>query len=219
MKHFNDLDWAAECRDYRLVHGLKQEAMAQDFHVDQSTVSLWERGLREPPMHVKQTILNARLDAGQAKPDQAMQLLLEHSGSAVAVWDRSGHLRGCSARFAAELINGGASEPLENQSARDLLAGHDIVERALQILERSGFFEGQVALAVFSFPPFFQDRRRQAGGMITASTLPLQLMGGEIAMMSIYDHDALAETKPILTVSWTLAEDGHCGVESQPFEG
>ena len=87
-------DWAALCRDYRLRHGLKQEAMAQDFSVDQSTVSRWERGLREPAMHVKQAILNDQLARGEIDADQPLQLLLEMSGTAVAAWDRRGILRG-----------------------------------------------------------------------------------------------------------------------------
>lgn len=66
-------DWAKLCRACRHRHGLKQEAMAQDFNVDQSTVSRWERGTREPSLPAKQAILSE---------------MLEQNGSAVAVRGR-----------------------------------------------------------------------------------------------------------------------------------
>lgn len=216
-------DWASLCREYRATLGLKQEAMAQDFRVDQSTVSRWERGQREPPIAVKQIILNRLLDKGMAGPDSSMQFLLEQSGSAVAIWDRAGRLRGCSRRFERELRQKAGLNQLVLRSGTDLLAGSDILIRALTILEDKGFFDGALSLAVFTFPPFLQEQRVAAGGRITASTFPLRTASGEIMMLCIYDHDTLASppAEPDgLTVSWVCAGDDHAGsVQTSPVPG
>ncbi|WP_068114031.1 helix-turn-helix domain-containing protein [Tropicimonas marinistellae] len=213
---FKGQDWARLCRDYRERHGLKQEAMAQDFNVDQSSVSRWERGLREPSLRVKQAILNDMVDAGEAEPDLSVQLLLEHSGSAVAIWDRRGVLRGCSPRFARELAHvlghSDARASLVGRHATDLLQGNEIVDRCLRVLDEREFFTGSVLAAVFSFPPFLQPRRQDKGGLITASTFPIQLSNGELAMLSVLDHDVFGEApeRPdALMVSWVNRRDGH----------
>lgn len=213
MPHIEQ-DWAALCREYRDRLGLKQEAMADDFNVDQSLISRWERGQREPSRLVKQAIQNEMLAAGQTGPDQSLQLLLEQSGSAVAVWDRKGTLRGFSRRFEHELRCVIDFPELRHRHSSEILGGSTILNRALRILEEHGFFDGAVVLASFSFPPFLQSRRRQAGGLVTASTFPIRLTGGETAMLCVYDHDTLAPDSPdpdMLTVSWVMACDGHAG--------
>ena len=170
-------DWAALCRDYRLRHGLKQEAMAQDFNVDQSTVSRWERGLREPAMHVKQAILNDRMDRGEADPDQPLQLLLGMSGSAVAVWDRGGTLRGCTPRFERELAETVVREDYRDAPGTEILGQHGnaLLDRCLALLDARGFFAGALTLAVLTFAPVMQERRKLAGGTVTVSMFPVRL--------------------------------------------
>lgn len=212
-------DWAALSLEYRHRFGLKQEAAAQDFNVDQSTISRWERGERQPSLSAKHMILNALIDAGFSHPDRSMQFLLEQSGSAVSVWDRNGRLRGYSARFEREMLETNTSGNLRGRSSRELLSGSDLVERAIALLERTGFFEGTVALAVFTFPPFLQKRRRQAGGVVTSSTFPVRLVGGEIAMLSILDHDPLqvSPEDQTLTVTWLCAQDGHTRSAQEPL--
>lgn len=199
-------DWAGLCRDYRLRHGLKQEAMAQDFRVDQSTVSRWERGTREPSMAAKQAILNDLAAAEQAAPADPLQLLLEASGSAVALWDRDGVLRACSRRFRAELACGG--DEVIGRTAKDILGPTDIMERVLAALEPRGFFEGRIPMATISFTPFFNPDRRAAGGLVTATTVPFALPGGGTGMLCIYDHDVLAdapETADEVSLFWVDA--------------
>lgn len=208
----NQQDWAALCLEYRHRLGLKQEAMADDLRVDQSTISRWERGQREPSRSIKQTILNELMNAGAAKPDQTMQFMLEQSGSVVAVWDRQGRLQGYSPRFERELRTVLDFDNLRNRHGTEILSGNDILDRALEILESNGFFEGAIALAIFTFPPFLQARRRKAGGLVTASTFPLRLSNGDTAMLCIYDHDVLApspEDPDMLTVTWLSTGDGH----------
>lgn len=205
-------DWADLCRSFRLLKGLKQAAMAQDFNVDQSTVSRWERGTREPSTASKRIILNTLIEAGKIGPEHSLYLLLEQSGSVVALWDRHGALRGCSRRFRAELTNVlGAMEPV-GQSADTLLGGHPIMNRALQALGENGFFEGRVQLATFTFRPFLQASRRALGGMVTATVFPMHLGTAEIGLLCVYDHDALAPTErhnEIFGLTWIDAHDGH----------
>ena len=207
----SDHDWAELSREYRRRRGLKQQAVAQDLNVDQSTISRWERGEGEPSLNAKHVILNTLLDAGLALADQSMQFLLEQSGSTVAVWDRDAVLQSCSRRFEREIREVYPFQEIRKQPARKLLGGSDIVERSIAVLRQAGFFEGAVALAVFSFPPFLQDRRRKAGGLVTSSTFPLQLSNGTIAMLSILDHDTLLEfdEEHPFTVTWLSAKDGH----------
>ena len=214
-------DWAALCRDYRLRHGLKQEAMAQDFHVDQSTVSRWERGLREPSMQVKQAILNDLVDDGRAGLDQSMQLLLEMSGSAVALWDRSGVLRGCTPRFERELARVVLRASYRDGAGSEILGQHGnaLLEGALSRFSDLGFFDGRLRLAVLRFAPVQRSERIEAGGVITASSFPVQIGPDNIGLLCIYDHDTMgAPPGPLGTfeISWVRAEDGHSGtVEGQ----
>lgn len=197
---------------------MKQEAIAQDFDVDQSTVSRWERGEREPSLQAKHTILNALFDTGFAQPDQSMQFMLEQSGSAVAVWDRHAKLRGFSRRFEEELLHASQKEVVHNRPAKEILAGSDIVDRTVAILGDHGFFDGAVSVAVFTFPPFLQPRRRAAGGMITSSIFPVLMGDGDIGMLTIMDHDTVAgqDKSSTLTITWLSSRDGHTHTVERP---
>lgn len=205
-------DWADLCRDFRLLKGLKQAAMAQDFNVDQSTISRWERGTREPSTAAKRIILNTLIEAGQIGPGHSLHLLLEQSGSVVALWDRDGVLRGCSRRFRTELARAlGSMDPV-GQHADTLLRGHPIMNRALQALGENGFFEGRVQLATFTFRPFLQASRKALGGMVTATVFPMKLGGGETGLLCVYDHDVLAPAEQqdrMFALTWIDAHDSH----------
>ena len=199
-------DWAELCRAYRQRHGLKQEAMAQDFNVDQSSVSRWERGLREPSLPVKQAILNEMLDAGQASPDHTMRLMLEQSGSAVAVWERDGTLLGASPRFEREALGG------QDGAAASILSKAGIVQHIMGLLNEHGFFDGDVMLAVLQMNPFLQEQRVEAGGVLVVSMFPVRDAHGQIAALAVHDHDVFGE--PLerdgeLRMSLAGARDGH----------
>ena len=79
-------DWAALSREYRRRLGVKQEAIAQDFDVDQSTASRWERGAREPSLDAKHMILNTLLDS-RVGPTRSIIAIL-----AGTKWVGSGHM-------------------------------------------------------------------------------------------------------------------------------
>ncbi len=207
-------DWAALCRDYRLRHGLKQEAMAQDFNVDQSTVSRWERGLREPSMQIKQTILNDLIDSRMAGPDQSIQLLLEKSGSAVAIWDRHGVLRGCTPRFENELATVVMRPSYRNVPGAKILGkpGTALLQRVIAMADARGFFDGKVRMVVLTFAPVLENERRALGGVVTVSAFPVQVTPDEIGLLSIHDHDMMGDPPgPLGTLdfSWVRATDGH----------
>lgn len=215
-------DWAALCRDYRLRHGLKQEAMAQDFNVDQSTVSRWERGLREPSMQVRQAILNDLIDSGTVASDQSLQMLLEMSGSAVAIWDRHGVMRGCTPRFERELATVVMRDTYRNVPGEEILGqyGNALLDIVISLMGARGFFEGDVRMVVLTFAPVLQNVRQVAGGVVTASTFPVQVVPGEIGFLSIYDHDTLGDPPgPLGTLefSWVRSSDGHSITEQVNF--
>lgn len=178
-------DWASLCRDYRERHGLKQEAMAQDFNVDQSAVSRWERGIREPSLLVKQAILDDVLRSRTLAPDQTMRLLLEQSGSAVALWQKDGTLLGASRRF--------EREALTDENGGSLLQNTHILRHIMSILEAHGFFAGEVLLAVLKMNPFLQPRRIEAGGVIVVSLFPVHGITDELAVLAVHDHDVFAQ--------------------------
>ncbi len=205
-------DWAALCRRYRLHLGLKQEALAQDLRVDQSTVSRWERGLREPPHAIKQTILNTLIDSGAVAPDRSLQMLLDHSASAVALWYQAGVLRGLSRRFDRELRATLGDRPLIGRSADELLQGHPIMRAALAALSESGFFQGSVRMAHVTFRPLLHPGRKDLGGVVTGSIFPMPLTAGKIGMLTLYDHDVLGDppdAQDLATLTWIDAGDGH----------
>lgn len=178
-------DWAKLCRDYRERHGLKQEAMAQDFNVDQSAVSRWERGIREPSLQVKQAILEDVLRNRTLAPDQTMRLLMEQSGSAVALWQKDGTLLGASPRF--------EREALSNDNGGSLLQDTQVLAHIMHILNEHGFFDGDVLLAVMKINPFLQPRRVEAGGVIVVSMFPMHDVGDELAVLAVHDHDVFAQ--------------------------
>ncbi len=102
-------------------------------------------------------------------------------------------------------------DDLRHKSAADIFTDSDVVQRAIAVLSQEGFFSGAVALAVFTFPPFLQEHRKKAGGILTASTFPIRLGNGDVGMMSIIDHDTFAPTEEdgFLSVTWLSAVDGH----------
>ena len=51
------MDWARRLKDYRSLNGLTQQALADDFGVDRTTVSRWERGVDEPSLAIRRRIL------------------------------------------------------------------------------------------------------------------------------------------------------------------
>ncbi|NDW44945.1 helix-turn-helix transcriptional regulator [Ruegeria sp. PrR005] len=202
-------DWAKLCRAYRHRRGLKQEAMAQDFNVDQSTVSRWERGTREPSLPAKQAILNEMLETGRAGPDQTMRLMLEQSGSAVAVWGRDHRLLGCSPRFEREALLEG-DEGVE--AGGSLFGRAHVIGHVLDRLDERGFFDGAVMLAVLRLNPFLQQRRVAVGGVIVVSMFPVRDAAGEIAVLAIHDHDVFGtplERDTEVMISFAGSRDGH----------
>lgn len=212
-------DWAELCRAYRQRHGLKQAAMAQDFGVDQSQVSRWERGLREPSLRVKQAILNEMLDTGQAGPDHTMRLMLEQSGSAVAVWSRDGTLLGASPRFEREAL---LLDDCESGAAQSLLSRLEVVVHIMDLLNTHGFFEGDVMLAVLKMNPFLQDRRISVGGVIVVSMFPVRDAHGNIAALAVHDHDVFGESLERygeMQVVFAGARDGHSNTVLSRFPG
>ena len=203
-------DWAELCRAYRQRHGLKQAAMAQDFDVDQSQVSRWERGLREPSLRVKQAILNEMLDSGQAGPDHTMRLMLEQSGSAVAVWGGDGTLLGASPRFEREALLG--DDTAAGGPAHSLFSRLEIVRHIMDLLKQHGFFDGDVMLAVLRLNPFLQERRKSAGGVLVVSMFPVRDARGKIAALAVHDHDVFGEPlerNDAMLASFAGARDGH----------
>lgn len=50
------MDWAKKIRELRFLEGLKQESLAQQLGVSQAAVSQWERGIAEPPPHIREAI-------------------------------------------------------------------------------------------------------------------------------------------------------------------
>ena len=49
--------WAARIKDYRSLNGLTQQAMADDFGVDRTTIIRWEKGRDEPALVFRKRIL------------------------------------------------------------------------------------------------------------------------------------------------------------------
>ncbi|MBN9671438.1 helix-turn-helix domain-containing protein [Roseibium aggregatum] len=207
-------DWAKLCQEYRLRRGLKQEAMAQDFNVDQSTVSRWERGEREPGMAVKLAILDALSSKRPERADQALQILLEHSGSAVALWGADGTLLGLSRRLAREFAGfTGVQDPIGRTPA-ELFEDKGLMESVLQLFREIGFFEGIVSYAQIAHKPLANPNRVAVGGLTSASIFPVRLTHGLVGMMCIYDHDALAEApddEDAFSAFWIDAASGRTG--------
>ena len=56
------MDWSEMIRELRFLERLKQEALAAQLGVSQASVSQWERGMANPPEHIRAR-LAARLDA------------------------------------------------------------------------------------------------------------------------------------------------------------
>ena len=52
------MDWARRLKDYRSLNGLTQQALADDFGVDRTTVSRWERGVDEPSLAIRRRIFS-----------------------------------------------------------------------------------------------------------------------------------------------------------------
>lgn len=207
-------NWSELCREYRRRLGLKQEAMAQDFGVDQSLVSRWERGTREPPLNVKRLIHNALIADGGAAIDQSLQMLLSLSGSAVAIWDSDGVLHGTSPRFATEMREATGLEQVHGVSGHEFLRGHSIMDASLAVMREHGFFRGQISMVTARFAPFLRPSRQALGGVVTTTIFPVQLGPGEPAMLCIYDHDVLGtppQQPDILELSWVRASDGYIG--------
>ncbi|MCV6598153.1 MAG: helix-turn-helix transcriptional regulator [Mangrovicoccus sp.] len=207
-------NWPELCREYRRRHGLKQEAMAQDFGVGQSLVSRWERGNREPPLSVKRAIQNDLIEAGSAGLDLSLQMLLNQSSSAVAIWDQKVILRGCSPRFERELRQTFDYDDLIGRSEKDFLQGHNLARKHIEILTACGFFQGKIAMATAQYKPILRKARSDLGGSITTSIFPVMLSPKDPAMLCIYDHDALVDDTDVLEgleINWIEAHSGMVG--------
>ncbi|MEA1942979.1 MAG: helix-turn-helix transcriptional regulator [Pseudomonadota bacterium] len=47
------MDWARKIKELRFLENLKQDALAQQLEVSQASISQWERGVSQPPPHIK----------------------------------------------------------------------------------------------------------------------------------------------------------------------
>jgi transcriptional regulator with XRE-family HTH domain len=47
------MDWARKIKELRFLENLKQDALAQQLGVSQASISQWERGVSQPPPHIK----------------------------------------------------------------------------------------------------------------------------------------------------------------------
>lgn len=185
------LDWAHLCKLYRERLGLKQEAMAQDFCVTQSTVSRWEAGRRLPGPHARQRILEEVGLTNANSTDALMRLTLDQGKSVVALWDREGYLRASSPRFHEELAKSSKHDDLIGRHADEIVENKGLMSITLKSLEESGFFEGKVPFATLVHAPAVNAGRVSLGGTVTATLLPKELASGEIGIFSAYEHDVM----------------------------
>ncbi len=186
-------DWAALCRRYRNSRGLKQEAMATDFGVDQSTISRWESSRQEPNFRAKQAILAEFHEGVGLHPDVSLRLLLDESASPIAVWSRAGILLGVSPPWREEMLRHGNVDDPIGKHVDEIHDTQGLADRYFAFLEEKGFFEGKVALSTLRFRPFVNPDRAEFGGTTSFTSLPVVLPHSETGMLQLAGHDVLEE--------------------------
>ncbi|MCV6598232.1 MAG: helix-turn-helix domain-containing protein [Mangrovicoccus sp.] len=193
-------DWAQLSRDFRIAKGLKQAAMAQDFLVNQSTVSRWESGRREPPAHVKSILLK---EFNTSEPRQANAL----DAALIGIWDRAGQLCSLSCGLLAKLRGATGDRDLSRRSAAELLLHQPLLRRAFQLLRERGLFEGHLPNALLSSAPFWDRPRHQ--GTLTLALSPMRL-GSETALLAAcnYVPRQSGPRQPSLAIIAPDARDG-----------
>ena len=77
-------------RHLRRTMGIKQQALAHDLSVDQTTISRWESGLQTPEPEVQQKALAAL--SGSQKDDAALRRLVENATNHVHLVEDATHI-------------------------------------------------------------------------------------------------------------------------------
>jgi len=68
------VDWGERIKEYRALNGMTQEAFAEHFGVDRTTVSRWERGRDEPSLVFRKRIKAMTLSI----PESVVRGLIDH---------------------------------------------------------------------------------------------------------------------------------------------
>lgn len=68
------MDWGARIKEYRSLRGITQEAFAEYFGVDRTTVSRWERGRDIPALVYRRRLMAMTL----SYPESVMRGLIDH---------------------------------------------------------------------------------------------------------------------------------------------
>lgn len=200
MSHLNTHDWAALSRAYRASRGLKQEAMAQDFFVTQSTISRWEAGEREPPAHVKAQLL----DSQNAQTQSPSGLL---NSAQLCAWDHRGRMHSLSSTLLTRMRNATKRPGLTNRSAARVLRGHTPLRRAFDLLRTSGVFDGRMTTAILRSAPFWD--RPAHNGTLTLALSPMQMARGTMLLATCnYEPLQPGPDRPNLAVLDTAATQG-----------
>ena len=138
------LDWARHIREYRLLHGLKQSALAERLGVDQATISRWERGLQQPDLAVQRK-LRALVGLDSEVPAAVLDRVVRHSINHMVLLNETLHIQAASQRF-AEMLDLRLDQ-IESRHLDEWLAPETrhMLDRAIA----DGLLEGRMLAAQF----------------------------------------------------------------------
>ncbi len=141
-------EWPALIRSYRKEFGLKQDALAYQLNVDQTTISRWERGLDKPSVAMQKRLRDHLWRRQDNALDAAARMVrfAPNNASLVAPGTR---IIAVSDSYAARYSM--TSDDMKGRYIRRLV-GEDYFERYVAPIGEIGIYSGDVARIEFVTP-------------------------------------------------------------------
>lgn len=137
------MDWPDSIRSYRQRHGLKQQALAELLHCDQTAISHWERGLSKPSLASQRKLIRMIAEDERGREDIRLIESVERSPGLSALFDTKLRVLAGSARFWR------IYEDLDAHNPDTFLAfgneeNHGLIRAAFSDIDAALVFEGEI---------------------------------------------------------------------------
>jgi len=133
-------DWPVLMRTYRKENGLKQEALAYQLNVDQTTISRWERGIDTPSLAMQKRLRDLFWKREDSALEAAMRMVKASFGREAIVAPGTKIIEVSEPQ--AERYNTHPTE-MRGKLMRDFY-GNDYYERYMLPLGELGIYSGDV---------------------------------------------------------------------------
>ena len=183
-------DWPVLMRCYRKENGLKQEAMAYQLSVDQTTISRWERGIDSPSLAMQKRLRDLFWKREDSALDAAVRMVRASPGRAAILVPGTKIIEVSDSQ--ADHY-GAVAHEMKGKLMRHYY-GNEYYERYMQPLGEIGIYNGEISRIDLISKITLRDGSH---GYSHSSIVPLLCASGIYAVsQSQHVSEAFAQSRP-----------------------